>query len=691
MEFFWGGVSCRNLQKRLEILVSGILKKKSSLGESTFVTVNDIHHLEVLLKQAEYGNVSTEVMTSWVDKLQREIQFGRSQTEFAYLFGSVIQEWAATQTHTRGVATSRDGEEDEGTPAATAAQGDELDFGVEDDEYLRVLFPKEREVFVNKVEALFEPVPDSQVDFAYFEGLVENLLAYGGEGGPLLAKIDDSVLKKVALEEVKAAAQALCLDNLVSATTKRSLKSLQRDDVLANEYAGVMTLMLKNYQEWTWPREMPLKLVNNRSAKWRVFVEEDIVTALFLQVVGARWGARLRAVFNTLFNAYRPYPVYNAEKSDYEHRNQSGQLLVSALPRSTTDIANVSDYDGGGRGSSSSSSNGEMSLKQRLLQLISADTKKSRELQTPLTLVITDIENFYLSVSHKLTLAVMKGFGCPEPWLRFFETFLSPPVTLAGSDAAPIKTGRLSRGYPTGHALSKILHEPLLFLADFTMLQTKELRYQRNFDDFFFWSESPTVAVQAWTTLTDFTKKGGMALNLTKSGHIQVNAPETSVPGLPVGPVRYSLLAMDQKGNWVADDAGVEKVKEIMKMRLEKSTSVLAWVRSYNAHVNFLVRNLGEPCHALGSTHVDTVCKVLASIHSGINGVGVFKHLQTELANRFKERNLAVTIPEAWFYWPLTAGGLGVVNPFLTLSVLQLQILKGEQSASHKVPFFFYL
>ena len=77
----------------------------------------------------------------------------------------------------------------------------------------------------------------------------------------------------------------------------------------------------------------------------------------------------------------------------------------------------------------------------------------------------------------------------------------------------------------------------------------------------------------------------------------------------------------------------------------------------------------------------------MASLHNNISGTGVITFLETELKKRFQRSSLDVQIPEAWYYWPITAGGLGVFNPFLTLSVLELMIQKDSQN---KVFFFFF-
>jgi len=439
------------------------------------------------------------------------------------------------------------------------------------------------------VTKLFDPVPDKSLDLNFFRSLVTKLKEEAPQLSQFFSTIDQQIVSKVSLEEIKSASQALCLDNLVSLQTKKSLKTLQKDDVLANEYAGVVTILLKNYQEWNWPENMSLKLLNNRSSKWRVFVEEDVLNALFLQVVGVRFGSKLKSTMNSTFIRFKPYPQYDLQKCDYYRHQHVVALYSTALPSSFTD-SSVGSYD-------SSPSPKGMSMKQKLLQLLATETKCARELNTPLVLVSADIENFYLSIPHQVLLVILEEFGCPDTWITFIKKFLTPNVTLKEENFE--KTGRLSRGVPTGHSLSKFLHEILLLLGDYHSSFKSDVIFTRNFDDYYFWSQDAKVVEECWKNMTEFLGKAALNFNPKKSGHFVLNHKKDSKSKLPIGDVKYGFLVLDSNGNFVADNESVNKMKEIMEKRLSSTSSLLSWIRIYNTFLKYIFRSLGDSCNGI--------------------------------------------------------------------------------------------
>ena len=70
---------------------------------------------------------------------------------------------------------------------------------------------------------------------------------------------------------------------------------MQNSPTQVTELAGVATILLNSLDEWDWPADgVPMRAVWVK-VKHRPYLDEDLVTAVFLYVVGLRWGSNLGA------------------------------------------------------------------------------------------------------------------------------------------------------------------------------------------------------------------------------------------------------------------------------------------------------------------------------------------------------------------------------------------------------------
>ena len=171
---------------------------------------------------------------------------------------------------------------------------------------------KGREEAIEVVKSLFEPIPDDLINLNEVQTLFHGVSSQLPNLTDNISSYEVKMKERVDPEEVQCAAQALCGDNLVSKSTKRALEKIQNDSVIANEYAGAVTIMIANIQEWNWPKSNKFKVVKNLTGKWRMFIEEDIINSLFLQIVGTRWGYYFKSTFKSIFS--NPYSTYQREK-----------------------------------------------------------------------------------------------------------------------------------------------------------------------------------------------------------------------------------------------------------------------------------------------------------------------------------------------------------------------------------------
>jgi hypothetical protein len=89
-------------------------------------------------------------------------------------------------------------------------------------------------------------------------------------------------------------------------------------------------------------------------------------------------------------------------------------------------------------------------------------------------------------------------------------------------------------------------------------------------------------------------------------------------------------------------------------------------VGRYNEYVNYLMRNLGLRV-PLGRDHLAHVARRLGALHAALPEEVVRRVRERFLDARMKEQGL----PESLLYWPLTAGGLGLTHPLMSLQAFR--------------------
>lgn len=100
-------------------------------------------------------------------------------------------------------------------------------------------------------------------------------------------------------------------------------------------------------------------------------------------------------------------------------------------------------------------------------------------------------------------------------------------------------------------------------------------------------------------------------------------------------------------------------------------------MEAYNRHVRYLVQGLGLHA-ALGEAHRQSANQAMLRFHQALfgEGQGMLAALRQGLQARFLGNAPAAHLPEAWFYWPLTAGGCGLTQAALLASAYTEQLAR---------------
>ncbi len=574
----------------------------------------EVRQLDALYLADELGEVPPELVADRTRFLERELAQGRMRAEFTYAFGRILSEWTG-----RGA----------GEAAALA----------------------------EPAEDPFAPMwgPPPALDHTWLRLAFE---ALGEVLRPITAAVETfartDALAPVRTDEIPPVLARLAADPYLTPALRRQAAEAQRSGTQLTELTGVATILLNSLDEWDWPEPGPALRAVWVRVKHRPYLDEDLLTALFLEIVGLRWARKFEELlcWKDLREGrepfFRPEPAgsLTAEIAAERLRQQAERFLAS-LPTAQDPHANYNAYT--------------------LLDLLLTVEKEIRFAQAaypdrPLFVAQADLRDYYPSLSHELILEVLRRLGVPERWRSFFGKFLRLRVRYRG------ETRPLRHGLPLDHALTDLFGDCVLWVLDLHVYRQTGVQLLRTVDDMFFLTDSAEQVRAVWDTIQAFCRACGLAVNEAKSGAVHLGGrPGEGIAGLPPGGPRWGLLRLQPDGSWEVDEAALGQLEETLRREAAASRSVLSLVARYNSYLQYILGQLALPVTLRGD-HLRRVGRRLNRMHEGLFGPrdGLVEEVGRRLRDcfadaRLKERGL----PHALLYWPITAGGLALAHPLL--------------------------
>jgi hypothetical protein len=590
----------------------------------------DVANLDAVLFQARAGRAEPELIDGWIKRLEQELARGRMRAEVAHVFGQLLAE-------------SPDPPPPGGEPPAAGKEP-------------WAVFQEDDPPGVDPSLLLDEVLGGQN---SAFTSLRQQIQTFGVQGS--LAPASD--------DEVTALLSGLARDVYRTPELRRKASTTLGNATLVHEYAGGLTILVNNLSEWDWPADgVALRAVWTRN-KWRPYLDEDLLTLLFLQLVGLRWGMLIKNQWAGFGLGGWPASVLRPPPSLQEHQvslervrlQHAGNLFLTRVPKTLREWIGSGYGGGGGYGEGGRD---QPDALERLLALVAAEVRFRRAIQPndPLYVVQTDLRDFYLRIPHRVLHALVEKLGFPQAWRDFIRRFLE--VRLAGK-------GSVRRGVTLDHLLGAILAELLLLMLDVHVYQSTGVRLLRVVDDIYFLTHTHALAVQVWQAIERFCRACGLEPNEAKSGAVCLGGG--SLEGLPRGLPRWGMLCLHPDGVWRYDEEAVQRLHKRMRADAEAIPSVLGMTARTSDYLGYLLRNLGVRV-ALERAHLGDVGRRVGQLYGELFGPGhgVVEEVRRRIETRFLDARLRQRgFPEALLYWPILAGGLSLTHPLVHLTAFQ--------------------
>ncbi|KAI1933532.1 hypothetical protein LOZ65_000165 [Ophidiomyces ophidiicola] len=263
------------------------------------------------------------------------------------------------------------------------------------------------------------------------------------------------------------------------------LREFLVNNAVAQEVADVLNVRMAQLDNWSWSSSpIPVEMRRHLNGKYRAYMDEDILDAMFLHYIGVKWSIQFKELFMSLFNSHawkaqsaripkqdierRKYFLYENGREGRDEYNIVGarksdfleKYFMCQLPTDTDSMV-VYNTDADPEEEKKKTF---ADLKHSLLHLVMAEIWLNKALHGEITIVQSDFRWFGPSLPHTTLLSILEFFHVPQIWIDFFKRFLEAPLRFVqDGDDGLIRVRQ--NGVSLSHSISDCLGEVLLFCS----------------------------------------------------------------------------------------------------------------------------------------------------------------------------------------------------------------------------------
>ncbi|TGO44454.1 hypothetical protein BCON_0515g00010 [Botryotinia convoluta] len=315
-------------RKRLKLLLEGV---KQSFAITTSITKKRSHdsdiklsplellvkNLEKFIAQAEYDpSISDKTLEQWEKCLVRHIDVQSSKHQYATLYGELVTEWLSAEQQQKAVDV-----------ANVTSESDEEFQKVKKESVART------EGRANWEDLVFQPFEtDHKAITAYLTTL------FGMDGKNRQAKKALNALRQEVEtfgNTLSAPGQfnptvlrwtinGLISSGLLSEEKRAALKDFLASPIILTEVADVLNMRLASLDIWEWNRDIAVEQRRHLNGTHHMFIDEDLLEALFLQYIGVKWSVFFKKAFIDFSNfdgawskLNKPIPPIDQARRDF--------------------------------------------------------------------------------------------------------------------------------------------------------------------------------------------------------------------------------------------------------------------------------------------------------------------------------------------------------------------------------------
>jgi hypothetical protein len=332
-------------------------------------------------------------------------------------------------------------------------------------------------------------------------------------------------------------------------------------------------------------------------------------------------------------------------KEDYKR-----EFLMSRLP--------TQEWDGKLRVSKPEDTQAE------LIKTLASEAKLREAFDGNVHARTTQFKSLASSLPHRTIIAVLRFLGVSEVFLDFFTRFLKTKVKVGLTvEGTPTKIMERQCGVPDKHGLEAFFTEAVMFFLELTVHRMTG-SYLYRLHDCCYFVGTLDQCQDADKEIARFAEVMGLETHdICSPGQLSIGflTMDTRLPSRHDTSVCFAI-----------DNNQVIAYTHRMKKQLDACTTILGWISLWNDTVGTYAAHLFGPlAEVFGHSHLENVKTAYTQIHSIIfDGGDAISHVKHLLNTRIQRaRSGPHPTLEPLICLPQAYGGLGVKNPFTTLSL----------------------
>lgn len=274
----------------------------------------DLKNLDRFLAQAQYDpSISTKVLEQWQRTLLRHFEVQSLKFEYASLYGQLTTEWLSVKQGHVSAAGSEDTEMGE---YENVSGGKKLESRIKWEQSVFESKDINRTAITELLHELFESTPD---DSKHLLKALKNLRTEVGEFERFLASpanFDNMTLKWVI--------RSLLASDLLDNEKRDALRDFIGNETILGEIADVLNMRITALENWSWGAEVLLVERRQLNGTYNIYMDEDLLQAIFLQYIGIRWSVFWKRSLSTfrkslgVWKTSRPsIPIEDQKRREY--------------------------------------------------------------------------------------------------------------------------------------------------------------------------------------------------------------------------------------------------------------------------------------------------------------------------------------------------------------------------------------
>lgn len=287
-------------------LLSGV---KESIPSAK--TDSELTNVRRLLDQSRFdGSIPIEMLKSFEKQLRTRLENQSCKFGLADLYSHLMTEWMNPQP--------------QASQHPTTAEDKDSDDSFEVLERQKARLQQLCDKFESVV---FEPLETDEVEI---DNYIQDLFS-GEEGEKSLKSLrntvklqGDNMLANTApfdKDSLTWCIRGLLAEDLLSEEKQNVLRDFLGNDLVLGEIADVLNMRFGDLESWTWDADggIPVMPRQQLNGKYRIWMDEDVLQAIFIHYIGTSWCVALKSTLidlvrkNLLWRWEEGSPISNAE------------------------------------------------------------------------------------------------------------------------------------------------------------------------------------------------------------------------------------------------------------------------------------------------------------------------------------------------------------------------------------------